>query len=125
MITLKDIIGLNETITLLDLDVRQPDLKLIKKVVIGKGYHVSPYQRSEEDKGRFEYIPNDINKHGRIGRSGFSETTYSIDWKQIPKQYLDMEVDVLMSLREQYGNPGDVLRASVIPIQLDMDSSWR
>jgi hypothetical protein len=119
MIKLKDILKLNPFVTLLDLDVRDPDLRLLKHVVIGKDYRVSSSQMYDEVKGKFEYIEVDINKHGRVGRSGFSEMAYDIDWKAIPKQYLDMEVDMINHITDRYGtNKGMVLRATVIPIQM-------
>lgn len=119
MIKLKDILKLNPFVTLLDLDVRDPDLRLLKHVVIGKDYRVSSSQMYDEVKGKFEYIEVDINKHGRTDKRGFSEMAYDIDWKAIPKQYLDMEVDMINHITDRYGtNKGMVLRATVIPIQM-------
>lgn len=122
MTTLKDILALNESVTLIRLDVRDSDRMLIKKVTIGKDYSMTPYLTDEQSKGRFEYIDADINRYGRNSKRGFSETTFGIDWKQIPKQYLDMEVDMINSLRERYGtDKGMELWATVIPIQIQMD----
>lgn len=119
MITLKDVLKLNPFVTLLDLDVRDPDLRLLKHVVIGNDYRVSSSQMYDEVKGKFEYIEVDINKHGRTDKRGFSEMAYDIDWKAIPKQYLDMEVDMINHITDRYGtNKGMVLRATVIPIQM-------
>lgn len=120
MITLKDILKLNFSITLLDLEVRDPDLRLKKKVVIGKDYRPSSFQLDDERNGKFEYIDADINKHGRVGRSGMSEMSYDIDFKAIPKKYLDMEVDMIHSLSDRYGNAGMRLWATVIPIQMEL-----
>ena len=51
---------------------------------------------------------------------------YDIDWKAIPKMYLEMEVDMIHSIRDRYGvNTGMVLRASVIPIQMGLDCAWK
>lgn len=120
MITLKDILKLNFSITLLDLEVRDPDLRLKKIVVIGKDYRPSSFQLDDERNGKFEYIDADINKHGRVGRSGMSEMAYDIDFKAIPKKYLDMEVDMIHSLSDRYGNAGMRLWATVIPIQMEL-----
>jgi len=127
MITLRDILKLNPFITLLSLDVRKPNGRLIKYVVIGKDYRVTAHQKWDEGKGEFEYIDNDINHYGRVKKNGMSETTYDIDWKSIPKKYLDMEVDLIHSIYDQYGGKGMQLRATVIPIQmeLDPDCGWR
>lgn len=127
MVTLRDILKICPFTTLLELEVRNQDLRLIKKVVIGKDYSVSVHQRYDESKGLFEYIDNDINKHGRADKRGVPEMAYSIDWKQIPKQYLDMEVDMIHSLRDRYipdrgtVNTGMTLWATVIPIQIQME----
>lgn len=122
MITLRDILKLNFTITLIELDVRNTDGRLIKQVVIGEGYHVSQFQRADESKGKFEYINVSINKHGRADRRGFSEIAYDVDFKAIPKKYLDMEVDLIHSIRERYGsNDGGQVRATVIPRQMSIE----
>lgn len=121
MITLRDILKLNPFVTLLDLDVRDPDLRLLKKVVIGKDYRVTSAQLYDEVKGKFKYIDTDINKHGRTDKRGFSEMAYDIDWKAIPKKYLDMEVDLIHSISDRYGtNTGMKLWATVIPIQMEL-----
>lgn len=126
MITLKDILNLNPFVTLLDLDVREPDQRLLKRVVIGKDYKLSTHERSDEHRGKLEYIEADINKHGRPDKRGFSEMAYAIDWKAIPKMYLEMEVDMIQSISERYGvNTGMKLRATVVPIQIGMDCAWR
>ena len=129
MIILKDILKLNPFVTLIDLDVRDAETRLLKHVVIGTGYTVSPFQREEESKGKFEYINVDINKYGRVDKRGYSEMAYDIDWKAIPAMYLDMEVDMINQLRERwdrYGvNRGSQLRATVIPRQMSMDCAWR
>lgn len=122
MITLKDILKLNPFVTLLDLDVRDPDTRLLKHVIIGKDYRLTTHQRDDERRGKLEYIDVDINKHGRTDKRGFSEMAYDIDWKAIPKMYLEMEVDMIHSIRDRYGvNTGMLLRASVIPIQMGLD----
>lgn len=119
MITLRDILKLNFTITLVELDVRQPDGKLLEQVAIGKDYRPTNHQLSDKC---FNYIDADINRHGRVGRNGMSEMAYDVDFKAIPKKYLDMEVDLINSLRERYGNTnGSQLRATVIPIQMEME----
>lgn len=126
MITLKDILKLNPFVTLLDLEVRDPDSRLLKNVIIGKDYNLSRYQRDYERKGRLEYIDVDINKHGRPDKRGFSEMAYDIDWKAIPKMFLDMEVDMIHYISDRPGvNTGVRLRASVIPIQIGMDCAWK
>ena len=126
MITLKDILKLNPFVTLLDLDVRDPDTRLLKHVIIGKDYRRTKHQLDEERNGKLEYIEVDINKHGRVDKRGFSETAFDIDWKAIPKMYLEMEVDMIHWLNERYGvSNGMLLRATVIPIQMGLDCSWR
>lgn len=122
MITLKDILRLNPFVTLLDLDVRDADTRLLKHIVIGKDYKVSSHQLDDERRGKFEYIDADINKHGRAGRSGMSEMAYDIDWRAIPKKFLGMEVDLIHSISERYGtSKGMRLRATVIPVQMAME----
>ena len=122
MITLRDVLKLNPFITLLDLDVRDPDTRLLKHVIIGKDYRLTSHQRDDECRGKLIYIDVDINKHGRVDKRGFSEMAYDIDWKAIPKEYLDMEVDLIHSINDRYGvNTGMKLWATVIPIQMRMD----
>lgn len=127
MITLKDVLKLNPFVTLLNLDVRDADTRLLKHVIIGKNYHLTSHQRYDECKGILEYIDADINKHGRANKAGQSEMAYDIDWKAIPKQYLEMEVDLINSITERYGvnNDGMELRANVVPIQIRMDCAWK
>ena len=126
MITLRDILKLNPFVTLLDLDVREADGRLIENVVIGKDYRPTSHQLGWK---HFNYIDADINKHGRAGRNGMTEIAYDIDWKAIPKKYLDMEVDTLNWIHDRYGNAhGSELRANVVPIQMDMtqtDCGWK
>lgn len=118
MITLKDILKLNPFVTLLKLDVRNVDRRLIKSVVIGKDYRPTSHQWGRKE---FEYIDNDINKHGRADKRGFAEIAYDIDWKAIPKEYLDMEVDLLHSIYDRCGtNNGMELWADVIPTQMTL-----
>lgn len=120
MITLRDILKLNFTITIIELDVRQPNGQLIETVTIGKDYRPTEYQLNDK---YFNYIDADINRHGRVGRNGMSEISYDVDLKAIPKKYLDMEVDLIGSLRERYGNmDGSELRATVIPVQMAIDT---
>ena len=119
MITLKDILKLNPFITLIDLDVRDAETRLLKHVIIGKDYRLTSHQRDDERNGKLEYIEVDINKHGRVDKRGFSEMAYDIDWKAIPAMYLDMEVDMINQLRDRYGvSTGSQLRATVIPRQM-------
>ena len=122
MITLRDILKLNPFITLLELDIRDPDTRLLKQVIIGKNYNLSTHEWHDEQNGRLKYIDVDINKHGRPDKRGFSEIAYDIDWKAIPKIYLDMEVDLIHSIGSRYGvNTGMKLWASVIPTQMTLD----
>jgi len=126
MIKLKDILKLNPFVTLLKLDVRDPDTRLLKRVIIGKDYKLTQHERDDERNGKLEYIEVDINKHGRADKRGFSEMAFDIDWKAIPKMYLDMEVDMIQWLNERYGvSNGMLLQATVIPIQIGMDCAWR
>lgn len=126
MITLKDILKLNPFVTLLELDIRDPDTRLLQWVIIGKDYRLSSHQLDDERRGKLTYIDNDINKHGRVDKRGFSEMAFDIDWKAIPKKYLDMEVDMILSLSERYGvSQGTRLRATLVPVQISMDCSWR
>lgn len=126
MLTLKELLKLNETVTLLELWVRRPDGSLIIRSVIGQPYRLTNIQLDDIDRGRLEYLDVDINHYGRRGRSGMSETTYGMDWKAIPKKYLDAEVTDIGWIHERYGNErGSVLDCTIVPIQLDMDCAWR
>lgn len=126
MITLKELLQLNETVTLLELYVRQPDGKLIRRSIIGQPYKLSNQQLDDINRGRLEYIDADINKHGRANRAGQSEMAFSMDWKAIPKQYLDAEVTDIHWMHERYGNVrGSVLDCTIVPIQLSMDCAWK
>lgn len=119
MITLKEVLKLNPFVTLLKLDVRNTDRRLIKRVIIGKDYRLSVHQKSDWNRGKLEYIDNDINYHHRVRKNGFSETSYDIDWKAIPKEYLDMEIDLLHSIGDRFGtNEGMELWADIIPTQM-------
>lgn len=122
MITLRDILELNETVTLMELYVRRPDGSLITRSIIGQPYHLSGIQLDDMDRGKLEYIDKSINRYGRIGRSGFSETTYGMDWKAIPKKYLDAEVTDIDWLHGRFGNErGSVFHGTIVPIQISMD----
>ena len=122
MITLRQILGLNQSVTLLELYVRNPDHTLIRRSIIGQPYRLTMYQENEMERGRLEYIDKSINVHGRPDRSGQSKMYYGIDWKEIPKSYLDAEVTGISWLRERYGNvSGSVLDATIVPVQLELD----
>lgn len=126
MLTLRELLKLNETVTLLKLWVRRPDGTLITRTIIGQPYKLTNHQLDDMDRGKFEYIDANINKYGRAGRSGMTDITYGMDWKQIPAKYLDAEVTDISWLHERYGNVhGSVLDATIVPIQLDMDCAWR
>lgn len=122
MLTLKEFLKLNETVTLLELYVRKPDGNLITRSIIGQPYKLSVQQEYDQSIGRLEYIGKSINHHGRPNKVGQSEIAYGMDWKAIPKDYLDAEVTTIHWLRERYGNaPGSVLDATIVPVQLNMN----
>lgn len=126
MITLRELLQLNETVTLLNMYVRRPDGSLIRRSIIGRPYKLSSFQLDDIDEGKLEYIDADINRYGRPGRSGMSEMTYSMDWKAIPKQYLEAEVTEISWIHERYGNVrGSELNCTIVPVQLDMDCAWK
>jgi len=126
MLTLKELLQLNETVTLLELYVREPDGKLITRSIIGQPYKLSRHQEDDIDRGKLEYIDTSINKQGRANRSGVTEMAFGMDWKQIPKKYLDAEVTSIHWLHERYNNVrGSVLDATIVPIQLSLDCAWR
>ena len=126
MITLRDILELNETVTLLELYVRRPDGSLITRTIIGQPYKLSSHQLDDMKRGRLEYIDVDINRYGRVGRSGMTQTAFGMDWKTIPKKYLDAEVTDIHWIRERYGNErGSVLHGTIVPIQISMDCMSR
>ena len=122
MITLKQVLELNQTVTLLELYVRKPDGYLIKRSIIGQPYKLSMQQEYDMGQGRLERIDKSINVHGKTNRGGQSEMAYGMIWKEIPKRYLDAEVTTLHWLRERYGNvDGSVLDATIVPIQMEID----
>ena len=122
MVTLKEILELNQTVTLLELYVRKPDGNLIKYSIIGHPYKLSVQQEYDMSRGKLERIDESINVHGRPNKAGQSEITYGMIWKEIPKKYLDAEVTTLHWLRERYGNAnGSVLNATIVPIQMEID----
>lgn len=122
MITLRDILELNETVTLLELYVRRPDGSLITRSIIGHPYKLSSHQLDDMKRGKLEYIDADINHYGRAGRSGMTQTTFGMDWKAIPKKYLDAEVTDIHWIHERYGNErGAVFHGTIVPIQMSMD----
>lgn len=126
MITLRDILELNETVTLLELYVRRPDGSLITRSIIGQPYHLSSHQLDDMKRGRLEYINADINHYGRVGRSGMTKISYGMDWKAIPKKYLDAEVTDIHWIRERHGNErGSVFNGTIVPIQISMDCMSR
>ena len=63
MITLKDLIDLAGTVTLLEVNLRHEDGKLIKHYDIGLDVHITPHMRDDMDKGRREVIEARINKY--------------------------------------------------------------
>lgn len=65
MITLRELLQLNETVTLLSMYVRRPEGSLIRRSIIGRPYKLSSFQLDDIDKGKLEYIDADINKYGR------------------------------------------------------------
>lgn len=126
MLTLKELLKLNETVTLLELWVRQPDGKLIVRSIIGQPYKLTSHQLHDMDRGKLEYIDASINKYGRVGRGGMTDGTYGIDWKPIPERYLNAEVTSISWLHERYsGVSGSVLDATIVPIQLELDCAWK
>lgn len=126
MITLRDILKLNETVTLLELYVRRPDGSLITRSIIGQPYLLSSHQLDDMGRGKLEYIYVNINKYGRAGRNGMTEISYGMDWKAIPKKYLDAEVTDIHWIRERYGNErGSVFHGTIVPIQISMDCMSR
>lgn len=126
MITLRDILKLNDTVTLLELYVRRPDGSLITRSIIGQPYHLSSHQLDDMDRGKLEYIDKSINHYGRVGRSGMTQIAYGMDWKAIPKKYLDAEVTDINWLHERYGNErGSVFNGTIVPIQISMDCMSR
>ena len=126
MITLKELLQLNETVTLLELWVRQPDGMLIRRSIIGQPYRLTNIQLDDMERGKLEYIDADINRHGRTNKAGQSEIAFGMDWKAIPKKYLDAEVTDIGWIHERYGNVrGSVLDCTIVPIQLAMDCAWR
>ena len=71
-------------------------------------------------------IDADINKYGRANKAGQTEIAFGMDWKAIPKQYLDAEVTDISWMHERYGNArGSVLDCTIVPIQLSMDCAWK
>lgn len=120
MITLRDLLETTWDVTLLDLDVRHADGKLIKHVVIGKDYVPSQFQLEDEAKGLFEYICSDINKYGRNKTQGNWISYFEIDFKQIPNNYLGMEVDTVRWLKGRYRFDGQELAVTVVPIQMEI-----
>jgi hypothetical protein len=126
MLTLKELLQLNETVTLLALWVRRPDGSLIIRSIIGQPYDLTRQQLDDMEKGKLEYLDADINKYGRAGRSGMTEIAYGMDWKAIPKKYLDAEVTDIGWLHERYGNVrGSILDCTIVPVQLDLDCAWK
>ena len=122
MITLKELLKLNETVTLLELDARDPDGALIRHSIIGQPYSLSIHQEYDKSRGKLEYLDRNINIHGRANKVGQSEMAYGIIWKEIPRKYLDAEVTSLHWLRERYSNiAGSVLYATIVPIQMEID----
>ncbi len=122
MITLKQVLELNGTVTLLELWVRDPNGRMIKYSIIGQPYKLSVQQEYDMSRGRLEWIDKSINAHGRPNKAGQSEIAYGMIWKEIPKKYLDAEVTTLHWLRERYGNAyGSVLNATIVPIQMEID----
>ena len=122
MVTLKQILELNQSVTLIELYVREPDGSLIRRSIIGQPYKLTMYQKDQMQRGKLEYIDKSINVHGRPEKSGFSRMYYGMDWKVIPKSYLDAEVTEISWLRERYGSEaGSVLDATIVPVQLEID----
>ena len=123
MITLRDIIKMNECITLLELYVRYPDGYLIRHSIIGQPYKLSLHQERDRELGKLEYIDKDINIHGRKNKAGMSEMSFGMKWSEIPDRYLDAEVTSIARLRERLGNdvPGVELHATIVPIQMTID----
>lgn len=122
MLTLRQLLELNETVTLLELYVREPSGLLIRRSIIGQPYKLSRHQEDDIDRGKLEYIDTSINYRGRMGRSGMTEIAYGMDWKKIPKSYLNAEVTDIHWLHERYGNvAGAELNATIVPVQLEMD----
>jgi hypothetical protein len=126
MLTLKELLKLNETVTLLALWVRRPDGSLIIRSIIGQPYNLTGHQLDDIEKGKLQYLDVNINKYGRTGRSGMTEIAFGMDWKAIPKKYLDAEVTDIGWLHERYGNVrGSILDCTIVPIQLELDCAWK
>lgn len=123
MITLREIIKLNEMVTLLDLYVRKPDGKLIRQAIIGQPYKMSVFQERDRELGKLERIDVSINRHGRPNKAGMSEMTYSVEWSKIPDRYLDAEVTALHRFGERQNSTaqGCELHATIVPVQMELE----
>lgn len=121
MVTLKDLIDLAGTVTLLEVDLRHEDGKLIKHYDIGLDVHVTPHMRDEMDKGIREVIEARINKYGDAGKDGQSISYFKPIYDSIPKDLLKAEVRTIGWIRDRYGfHRGNVLHCDVQTTQMTL-----
>ena len=122
MILLKELINAAGNVTLLELDLRQPDGTLIKQIHIGEGQNeeaASLHQREMIRRGQLEMIDKRINHHGERKHNGFTETAFWPKLDGIPKDLLDAQVTSfhMMQRRGWEARDGDMLHAHICRIQ--------
>ena len=121
MIILKELIKAAGTVTLLEVDLRKPDGKLIKQIHIGEGQteeKASEHYRELIRRGQLELIDAKINHHGDIKHNGMSEIAYSPNLEPIPADLLETQVTSFYQRDRTFGGEkGSMIHAHVCRVQ--------
>lgn len=121
MIILRELIKAAGTVTLLELDLRRPDGRLIKQYKIGEGINettVSEHVRRFVEKGQMELIDVKINHRGDIKSNGMSEIAYSPNLDGIPADLLETQVTSFYQRDRTFGGEkGSMIHAHVCRVQ--------
>lgn len=115
-VTLRDLLELTYTVTLISADVRRDDLRLVKSYLIGEGQNIENatyHQCKEVAEGRLVMIDRRINDHGKEVR-GVSEMGWGTDFKAIPADLLDMKVNHFSQSSRYGGKSGTMLVVHLI-----------
>lgn len=121
MIILKELLKAAGTVTLLELDLRQPDGRLIKQYKIGEGQNeesASVHVRERAKRGEVELIDVKINHRGDIKSNGMSEIAYSPKLDEIPADLLETMVTSFWQRDRTFGGEkGSMIYAHVCRVQ--------
>ena len=122
MIILKELIEAAGDVTVLDVDLRHRDGKLIRQYKIGEGQSeeaATEFMRDKIRRGQLVMIDTKINRYGDTDSHGYSKTVYDPKLDGVPKDLLETEVFSFYQtkLSSYSGHNGSELHVHVHRIQ--------